>query len=289
MCTRPADAVNGGKERGIVELFFISRRKSKFPPQSIFRKILGGARYIFLDRCDFRAGPVSPPAAADLAADGTGHQSAADSVSKGTISIVLVPLQSADCDCVVNSDGDCNSVAVGPRSDRYQLTATRTHAHTPLSGRVFFLFSRPWLLAVSRSESRPLAVSFSRSIFQNIRGLPPLRCLAVKMYLNIAIRVYCVCLPQLFKRYLRVHGSGGAGGGALATDHMDFGVFERFAKDFGIFPHICRDAAQLDSVFRARVVGTVQGQSFVIHLHTPRSKLFFESNISTQQTHLPGF
>ena len=32
---------------------------------------------------------------------------------------------------------------------------------------------------------------------------------------------------------------------------MDFGVFERFAKDFGIYPHICRDAAQLAAVFQA--------------------------------------
>ena len=58
------------------------------------------------------------------------------------------------------------------------------------------------------------------------------------------------CVDQLFKRYMRAHASAD-GGTSPSADAMDFGVFERFAKDFGIYPHICRDAAQLAAVFQA--------------------------------------
>ena len=43
-------------------------------------------------------------------------------------------------------------------------------------------------------------------------------------------------------------------GGLAEQDSMPFSVFEVFAKDFGVFPHICRDHQQLSSVFEAVVL-----------------------------------
>jgi hypothetical protein len=43
-------------------------------------------------------------------------------------------------------------------------------------------------------------------------------------------------------------------GGLAEQDSMPYSVFEVFAKDFGVFPHICRDHQQLSAVFEAVVL-----------------------------------